>query len=393
MKWPQKNLGDLAIVSSGDGAPQDASDFGNSGLPFVRAGSLSLLLEGRPESELELIPKAISSNRRMNIFPAKTVLFAKSGMSCTKGLVYQLKSPAHVVNHLAAIQCGNDLDSRFLLRWFEANSPARLIANEAYPSIKISDIRAEKIPLPPLPEQKRIAAILDKADSLRTKRRETIKQLDKLARAVFIEMFGDPVTNPKGWETVPLGSIADLENGDRSSNYPSGPDILEAGVLFLSTKNISSNRLVFDSLQFISEEKFRSLSRGKLRKNDLVITLRGTLGSCAIFDCEYQTGFINAQLLILHPRKKVIPIYLHAFLTTPRMQSLYNELATGVAVKQLTAKQIGELSVSLPPPDFQQRFASIIASIEQHKTRRQTQLTELDALFTSLQARAFTGEL
>ena len=254
-------------------------------------------------------------------------------------------------------------------------------------------LKETKIPLPPLAEQKRIAGILDAADALRAKRRAALAQLDALAQSLFLDRFGDPVTNPRGWEVVPLNSVAELENGDRSSNYPSGTDILESGVLFLSTKNISGSRLVFEKCQFISEAKFQSLSRGKLRRNDLVITLRGTLGSCAIFDCEFDTGFINAQILILHPGAKIVSTYLHALLTTEPMKRHFEKLATGVAVRQLTGKQIGNLSIPLPPLPLQQSFAAAVESIEKQKARHREHLAGLDALFASLQHRAFRGEL
>jgi type I restriction enzyme, S subunit len=289
------------------------------------------------------------------------------------------------------------LDRQYLTYYLRSPEFVTWISNEVagakMPRVTMKVFWDHEIPLPPLAEQKRIAAILDAADALRTKRREAIAQLDALLQSSFLTLFGDPVSNPMGWKAVCLRSVADLENGDRSSNYPSGPDVLDSGVLFLSTKNISDNQLVFNNCQFISEKKFKSLSRGKLRRNDLVITLRGTLGSCAIFDCEFETGFINAQILILHPSEQIVSTYLHALITTERMKRHFEELSTGVAVKQLTGKQIGDLSIPLPPLALQQKFAAIVESIERQKSAQRAHLAELDALFAALQHRAFRGEL
>ena len=248
------------------------------------------------------------------------------------------------------------------------------------------------IPLPPLTEQKQIARILDAADALRTKRRESLAQLGPLLQSTFLDMFGDPVTNPMGWDAVELLAIAELENGDRSSKYPSGPDVIDEGVLFLSTKNIADYHLVLNVCQFITQEKFDSLSRGKLKRNDIVITLRGTLGSCAVFDCQFDTGFINAQLLIIRPNGAETQ-YLHSLLSSQSMSDHFARIATGVAVKQLTGKQIGALKIPLPPLDLQHRFASIVKSSEQQKARQRAHLDELDTLFASLQSRAFRGAL
>jgi type I restriction enzyme S subunit len=289
------------------------------------------------------------------------------------------------------------LDRQYLTYYLRSPEFVTSISNEVagakMPRVTMKVFWDHEIPLPPLAEQKRIAAILDAADALRAKRREALAQLDALIQSSFLTLFGDPVSNPMGWKAVPLRSVADLENGDRSSNYPSGPDVLDSGVLFLSTKNISDNQLVFNNCQFISESKFKSLSRGKLRRNDLVITLRGTLGSCAIFDCEFETGFINAQILILHPSDKIASTYLHALIITERMKRHFEELSTGVAVKQLTGKQIGDLLIPLPPLPLQQKFAAIVESIERQKTTQRAHLAELDALFAVLQHRAFRGEL
>jgi type I restriction enzyme S subunit len=307
--------------------------------------------------------------------------------------------PARVNQHVCILRPERSrLNCQYLMRFLTSEQTQQKLLNIAgagatREAITKSEIEKFSIPLPPLAEQKRIAAILDAADALRAKRREALAQLDALLQSTFLTLFGDPVSNPMGWEAVCLRSVADLENGDRSSNYPSGPDVLDSGVLFLSTKNISDNQLVFNNCQFISEKKFKSLSRGKLRRNDLVITLRGTLGSCAIFDCEFETGFINAQILILHPSEQIISTYLHALIITERMKRHFEELSTGVAVKQLTGKQIGDLSIPLPPLSLQQKFAAIVESVERQKTTQRAHLAELDALFAALQHRAFRGEL
>jgi type I restriction enzyme S subunit len=128
-----------------------------------------------------------------------------------------------------------------------------------------------EIPLPPLVEQKRIAAILDLADELRQLRQRAIDRFSVLGPAIFQEMFGDPVSSGGPYQAVTLESVAELINGDRSSNYPSGDDLVEDGVLFLSTKNIQSGEIDLTTRQFITPEKFRSLTRGKLRRHDIVL--------------------------------------------------------------------------------------------------------------------------
>jgi type I restriction enzyme, S subunit len=261
------------------------------------------------------------------------------------------------------------------------------------PRISPGLLETFEILLPPLSEQRRIAAILDQADDLRRTRRKVVGRTELLIGSLFVEMFGEPLTPTEKWPIKELGTISTFENGDRSSNYPSGDEIVESGIPFLSTKNIVDDKLDLSVLNFISAEKFASLSRGKARPQDLIITLRGTLGSCCIFECEAQTAFINAQMMIIRPGPTVLPSFLHAFITLPQVKAHLNWIGNGAAVSQLTANQLSKLTVPVPPLDAQRAFASRVAEIKKLKSNHRGHLAKLDSLFASLQYRAFRGEL
>jgi type I restriction enzyme S subunit len=234
---------------------------------------------------------------------------------------------------------------------------------------------------------------LDKADEIIRKRKEAIALTEQLQKSIFLDMFGDPVINPKGWEVVQLSKIADFENGDRSSNYPSGKDIIENGILFLNTKNIVNNQLNLGIKQYISEEKFNSLTRGKLKKGDLLITLRGTLGNCCIFESEYRTGFINAQMMIIRVKPNISNKFIHALLTSKQLNNFLQMIGNGAAIPQLTAKQIKELGVYNPPIELQNKFSDFIEKITKLKEKHYQNLQESENLFNSLLQKAFKGEL
>jgi type I restriction enzyme S subunit len=195
------------------------------------------------------------------------------------------------------------------------------------------------------------------------------------------------------WPRVLLRAVAELINGDRSSNYPSGKDIVREGIIFLNTKNIEDSELVLANSAFITREKFASLSRGKLHRNDLIITLRGSIGQCAVFDCKYETGFINAQMMIIRPSAKILPKYLHCLILHPVVQNSLASTQSGSAVPQLTAKQIGELEIPLPPIEVQSKFTEISDEISRQRRRQRESLEASAALFGSLSQRAFRGEL
>lgn len=397
MSWATAALGEIADVSSGDGAPQDSSAFADIGIPFIRAGSLAGLLSGKQESELEKISLREIQKRRMKIYPARTVVFAKSGMSSTKGLVYKLRGECCVVNHLATIQCTGEVTPEFVARWFEKNSPSRLVANAAYPSIKISDIRKELLPSPPLAEQKRIAEILDAADALRAKRRETLTQLDTLLQSTFIDMFGEPES--EGWEITKVENVAQ----DRKGSIRTGPfgsqlltsEFVDSGIAVLGIDNAVQNEFQWGERRFITPAKYRQLERYTVQPGDVLITIMGTCGRCAIVPEDIPNAINTKHLCcITLDQKKVLPQFLHSyFLLHPIARQYLSQSAKGAIMSGLNMGLIKAMPIPLAPLSLQEDYSNLAFAIERQKACCRAHLDELDALFASLQSRAFKGEL
>jgi len=220
------SLGEIAEVAAGGGAPQNADAFTAEGTPFIRAGSLNPLVNGASENTLEHLTDEVAKEHGLRKFPRDTVVFAKSGMSATKGHVYRLRNEAYVVNHLAAIVPTQRVVPEFLEHSLRVFSPVRLIQDAAYPSVRLSDVATMKIPLPTLAEQRRIAEVLDRAEALRAKRRAALAQLDSLTQSLFLDLFGDPATNPKGWPKATLCDVTDMVTGYpfRSEQYVTNGD-------------------------------------------------------------------------------------------------------------------------------------------------------------------------
>lgn len=316
-----------------------------------------------------------------------------TGRSGTIGKVHYVENDYWPLNTSLYVKDFHGNDPKWVFYMLQTFGLERFSQGAGVPTLNRNLVHGEPIRVPPLPEQRRIAAILDKADALRAKRRETLVQLESLAKSVFVEMFGDPVSNPKGWPTYSLGDISEFENGDRSSNYPSGDDIKSDGVLFLSTKNIKKNRIDLSTTAFISESKFKSLSRGKARRDDILITLRGTLGSCCIFRCAHEEAFINAQMMIIRSGDLILSDYLLAVLGSKQFQDMFERIGQGAAVPQLTSKQLAELKVAVPPKSLQHEFLKRIQAIGLMELHYQASVTSADKLFESLQHRAFRGKI
>ena len=384
MSWPIVKLGDVVTIKGGGTPDKSIPAYWGGDIPWAsvkdfKSYELSrtvdyITIEGVNASATQVIPAG-------NIIVPTRMAVGKVAINTVDMAINQ---------DLKAIFFSRHIDREFLLHALLAN--AETLQNQAsgatVKGIKVEVLKNLEIPLPPLEEQKRIAGILDQADALRRLRARALEKLNTLGQAVFQEMFGAGFVN-----SYKLSDICELINGDRSSNYPNGDDIKENGVLFLSTKNIQNWALNYEKSQFITEDKFNTLSRGKLKRGDIVITLRGTLGQAAIFDGPYETGFINAQMMIIRPSELISSEYLLDFLRQPSTQFELLKGQTGSAVKQLTAGGVGELNVLVPSREKSNEYKKNIAHLNRIIFDAIAAEAEADALFASLQSTAFQGRL
>jgi type I restriction enzyme S subunit len=245
-----------------------------------------------------------------------------------------------------------------------------------------------QIPLPPLPEQKRIAAILDAADALRAKRRESIEQLDLLIQATFLEMFGDSVKNPKGWESKRIEDFCKTQTGgtpsrSKASRYFGGSiPWVKSGELREQT--------IYDTEEHITPQALEESAAKMVPKGALMVALYGaTVGRIARLGIDAATN--QAICSIVPTATHVNPTFMFQALRTKVPEWLSRRVGGGQP--NISNGVIKDTLIPLPPLALQTRFASIAESIEQQKTRLKTHLAELDTLFASLQSRAFNGEL
>jgi len=382
-----RELGSVCDVTTGQSAPQSEDAFSTTGIPFIRAGSLEPLLAGKAESSLELIDDLSAKKHKLKLFPKDTILFAKSGMSAKLARVYRIKSPCYVVSHLAAILPSEDVDPGYLHRWFEANPPSNLIANDAYPSIKTSEISKVKIPLPPLPEQKRIAAILDKADAIRRKRQQAIQLADDFLRAVFLDMFGDPVTNPKGWDLLPFSAVGTLDRG-KSRHRPRNDPALLGGIHpLIQTGEVANSR------GYIKEHSatYSDLGLAQSKKWDagtLCITIAANIAKTGIL--TFPACFPDSVVGFI-PNKHVTVEYVQHWLGF--LQKNLEENAPQAAQKNINLEILRALLIPVPPKSEQEKFSSMVAGILTIEEKIASSSDALGNAFDALSQKAFSGQL
>ena len=286
-------------------------------------------------------------------------------------------------------------DLSYLRHWlqsFEFRSQiTREVTGIAQKNFGPSHLKRLRISLPPLAEQKRIAGILDAADALRVKRRESLAQLDTLLQSTFLDMFGDPVTNPMGWETH---ALQELIQPDRPITYgilKPGPDI-KGGVPYVRVVDIKNEQVLTDQLRRTTQEIASQYKRSQLIAGDLLMSIRGHVGRMAIVPATGAGANITqdtARLALF----AADPAYVMQCISTPGMQQHMARRTKGVAVKGINLGDVKKIPIPVPSLDLQHRFAAIVESVEQQKASQCAHLDELNTLFGSLQSRSFRGDL
>ena len=295
-----------------------------------------------------------------------------------------------------------DLDAEYLYRWFSSGEVQATLRSFGNQTTNISNLNHKRtlklqIPLPPLDEQKRIAGILDAADALRAKRREAIAQLDTLLQATFLDMFGDPARS--GWTMVTVEAVASSQSGAIRTG-PFGSQLLHSefvdeGIRVLGIDNAVANEFREGEPRFITAQKYEQLRRYTVRPRDVLITIMGTCGRCAVVPHGICTAISTKHLCcITLDRGRCLPEFMHAyFLKHPIARRYLERSAKGAIMSGLNMRIIKALPIPAAPLDLQHRFAAIVHSVEQQKASQRAHQAELDTLFASLQSRAFRGDL
>jgi len=262
----------------------------------------------------------------------------------------------------------------------------------------ISKDYISRIPVPflKLETQKKIAEILDAADELRKKTQQIIEHYDQLAQSIFLDMFGDPVSNPKGWKKKKLGEIT---NKIGSGATPTGgkESYISDGISLVRSLNIYDGYFSYKDLAHITEEQADKLRNVILEFNDVLLNITGaSVCRCSIVPEEVLPARVNQHVSIIRTKKDVVnPLFLCYLLISKNVkkQLLYIASKGGATREALTKEDIEKYKIIVPPVEFQNQFAEKIELIERQKELTKQSLQQSDDLFNALLQRAFKGEL
>ncbi|HWC58234.1 MAG TPA: restriction endonuclease subunit S [Verrucomicrobiae bacterium] len=251
--------------------------------------------------------------------------------------------------------------------WAQITKSARGVAQ---PGVNATTLKALQVPVPPLSEQRRIAEVLDRAEALRAKRRAAVAEIDSLTQSIFFDLFGDPISNPHKWPQESLETFFYFKTGKLDSNaaVPSG----QYPFFTCSRENFRIDTFAFDCEALL---------------------LAGNNAS-ADYSVKHYKGKFNAyqRTYVITLRDERNSYNYSRFVLEHRLSEL-KRMSKGTGTKYLTMELLNGIRVPVPPISLQSEFARRMTAVEKLKGAHHTSLAELDALFASLQHRAFRGEL
>ena len=401
MSLEYQKLGDVADFIRGiTYKPNDLVDnFSEGSIVCMRTANVQVQLK---QDDLLSVPANLVKNKDKFLIEGDILVSTANSWNLVGKCCWipKLEYSATAGGFISILRANQEkLDQRYLYHWFNSPNTQLLARNCGRQTTNISNMDLDrclsiKIPLPPLSEQRRIASILDQADELRQKRQQAIEKLDQLLQVTFIDMFGDPVSNPKGWEVGSLNNYGSYKNGLNFGKGESGNQVLYIGVgdfKQLSKIDDVSKLSTIDLDELPSADYF-------IKNGDLLFVRsngnKELVGRCiAVYPDEKLVTYSGFCIRYRIERSELTSAYLvHLFRAKSFKQTIFDG-GQGANIQNINQQLLSRLQIPIPPKDLQEKWSKILLSIEDQKQNLYKQLDMQNQLFSSLQNQAFSGTL
>ena len=319
------------------------------------------------------------------------ILFSIAGAIGRVAVVTEEMLPANTNQALAIIRVTRDdiylpyikliLTSQIVKAQFE-----RKKQGVAQLNISLKDINELEIPLPEKSKQIECASLLEKISGIITARQKQLQKLDELVKARFVELFGDPISNPHGFEKVDLSELADIKIGPFGSLLHK-EDYIEGGYALLNPSHIIDGKIAPDSKLTVSREKYEELSAYHLKAGDVVMGRRGEMGRCAVVPCD---GYLcGTGSLLIRTKGDVTADYIQKIISFPSFKKAIEDMAVGQTMPNLNVPIVSRFQIIKPPIEIQHSYYAFIEQTDKSKVAVQKALDEAQLLFDSLMQKYF----
>ena len=381
-KVPLKAIAEF--ITTGKTPPTKVAKYFGGDIEWYTPGDLDRgkILRGSKRT----LTKVALVDKKATVFPKGTLLISCIGDIGKLGIT-RLQSSSN--QQITGVRPNDMADVNYLYYWFRFSKYyLEHVTNTAVvPILNNRTLQKIEIPLPPLAEQKKIAAILDAADQLRQKDQQLIDHYTSLSQSLFLEMFGDPVTNSMGWKLVSFGDVGKLDRG-KSKHRPRNDPILLGGEHPLIQTGDVANCGGYIT-EFKSTYSDIGLMQSKIwEAGTLCITIAANIAKTGIlnFDACFPDSVVGFK-----SNEKTNTHYVQHWLSF--LQKILEETAPMAAQKNINLKILRELQIPLPPVDLQKKFADLVGEKDRQKDMVRTNIERSETLFNSLLQRAFKGGL
>lgn len=330
------------------------------------------------------------------------VLFARMKLTRKVLLIDEELQNIIVSTGFAILRPEKNVSAKYLVTYLKSDEFERqkekYCSGAIQPAITNNGIQKLTIPLPPLDDQKRIAHLLGKVEGLIARRKQHLQQLDELLKSVFLEMFGDPITNP---HKFPIRKLTEFyinpKDGTKCGPFGSAlkkDELVSEGIPVWNMDNIdASSRMSLPFRMWITREKYNELISYSVNDGDIIISRAGTVGKMCVARMNDEPSIISTNLIRLRLGKELLPIYFVSLMTY--CKGKIGRLKTGPdgAFTHMNTGILDTLEFPYPSPDLQNKFATLVTKVESLKSRYQSSFSNLENLYGALSQKAFKGEL
>ena len=312
-----------------------------------------------------------------------------------------LNKPMTLASNTIMIKFTDDKLADYMYYYFKSNYGQNAIKSISSGTSMLkfnkTQLKTLPIPIPSIEIQEKIVTALDKAQHLIDKKKEQIELLDELVKSRFVEMFGDPVNNPKGWENPKISKvITDEKNAIKAGPFGSALKkeyYVESGYKIYGQEQVIAEDVNIGDY-YINEEKYKELENCSIKENDVLISLVGTYGKILIVPKEFEPGIINPRLMkITFDELKINTTYFKYFFKSESLKNKLAENTHGGTMPILNVGIVKDINIPVPPIELQNEFAEFVTKTDSIRSKMETSLSELEDNFNSLMQKAYKGEL
>ena len=388
---PSAPLGDVCDIVGG-GTPRRGNEaYFNGPIPWVKPTDITAVEDLFIERTGETISELGLQESSARLVPTGTVLLTTRA---TIGYTAVASKPVTTNQGLANLICGERLNPEYVAFWLRGQRShlIRLAGGTTFKEISKSTLKQIKIPVPPLAEQRLIASILNRAARIENLCARVNKYLRDFTPALFIKMFGDPIENPKGWDTKPLKYVCDLAQYGTSKKA----DELPGGIPVLRMENVT-----YDGELDCTNLKYVALSDAEIEKyvlcaGDILFNRTNSkelVGKTGIWDGRFKAVAASYFIRLRLDKSVVCPAYVWAFMNSGAMKRrLFNMARGAIGQANINAKELKSLPLPIPPIDLQRRYAEIIERTHSAAVVTEISSNTASALSTSLMTRLLVGD-